>query len=86
MEGLIFKADFDYSGRDFSFNVTLIDENEEEYNDLQSETEKVFVEKNSDDPVNISAEPPVEPTIDEILPDENQLLRHIDSDNSNTIE
>ena len=39
VEGLIFKADFDYSGRDFSFNVTLIDENEEEYNDLQSETE-----------------------------------------------
>lgn len=39
VEGLIFKADFDYSGRDFSFNVTLIDENEEEYNDLQSGTE-----------------------------------------------
>lgn len=30
VEGLIFKADFDYFGRDFSFNVTLIDDSNKE--------------------------------------------------------
>ena len=85
VEGLIFKADFDYTGKKFNFKVTLIDENEDEYNDLPSETEKVFVENNSENPVKITEHQPVKTTIDAILPDENQLNRHIDSDTSHTI-
>lgn len=54
VEGLIFKADFDYTGKDFNFNVTLIDDNDDAQ--TEPENEKVIVETNSDNSEKITKE------------------------------
>ena len=77
VEGLIFKADFDYTGKDFNFKVTLIDDNDD--TQIISDKEKIIVETNSEKITDVNI------NIKEKEPEKQKQIQDRHPSNSNSI-